>query len=68
MSQRGLLRGGDMERHLKEEKERTLGKGMFNTRGTARAKALGWIYAWNVPENTEARWLEGSEGRESDRR
>lgn len=49
MGQRGLLGGGDLERHLKEEKEQTLGEGISSSGGTARAKALVWVCTWNVP-------------------
>lgn len=47
--------------YLQEEKERTLGKGISSSGGTERAKALGWVYTWNVPGNARRpdgwRWV-----------
>lgn len=35
------------------------GKGFLAPGGTARAKTLGWVYAWNVPENAKRRKWQG---------
>lgn len=47
----------------RRRRNRLLGKRFLAPGGTARAKALGWVYAWNVPENARGQVAGGESKR-----